>query len=245
MKPSLLKKYHSLLRTRPLVVGTLIGPRIGNQLKMARAASVDVIEFRVDTFPHISQAKDLVQKIKKKTKLPILLTFRSHKESGRSVLSQRKYNDGVRWNIIQGILPWVEAVDVEAASAPLLKKVAALKSREGFSVIASHHNFEKLTPIATLEGIRRQAVSSGGDIFKAAVMPKTEKELRSFLRWGASVRQPRIVLIGMGPVGFISRIAGYTFGSILTFGHLGESAAPGQIPAKQLSASIRSIYGTR
>jgi 3-dehydroquinate dehydratase type I len=57
-----------------------------------------------------------------------------------------------------------------------------------------------------------------------------------------SVKKPRLILIGMGTIGFPSRVLGYSFGSILTYGHLGKKAAPGQVPAGQLVKAVRSIY---
>jgi 3-dehydroquinate dehydratase len=47
----------------------------------------------------------------------------------------------------------------------------------------------------------------------------------------------------MGAPAAISRTVGFTFGSILTYGHLGATAAPGQTPAPELGKAVRQIYG--
>jgi 3-dehydroquinate dehydratase-1 len=46
----------------------------------------------------------------------------------------------------------------------------------------------------------------------------------------------------MGPLGLISRLAGETFGSALTFGAGEKASAPGQIPAKQLQQILDMIH---
>ena len=43
-----------------------------------------------------------------------------------------------------------------------------------------------------------------------------------------------VITMAMGALGLISRLAGETFGSALTFGAGEKASAPGQIPAKQL-----------
>ena len=251
MAPHLLKNSHAVLQSRPLVVGTLTGSQALTQLKSARSSRIDLIELRLDTFSFlsndiersISKSKEILLQIRKVVPLPILLTLRSYKEAGQAVPSGKRFNDQWRWQVLKELIPFVEAVDVEAVSTKLLEKVSSLAAKNKGCVIQSHHNFRGVTNPSVLKKIHKQAVQGRVDILKIAVMPRTEKELRSFLRWGLSLKTPRVVLIGMGPIGFVSRFLGHCFGSVLTFGHLGTRTAPGQIHAKDLSASIRSIYG--
>jgi len=51
-----------------------------------------------------------------------------------------------------------------------------------------------------------------------------------------------IITMSMGPLGLISRLAGETFGSALTFGAGEKASAPGQIPAKQLKEVLDLIH---
>ncbi len=250
MEPTLLKKYHSVLQSRPLVAGTLTGSQTSSQLKSARSAKIDLLELRLDTFSFltknieksVSRSKETLLQIRKTVRLPVLLTLRSYKEAGPSVSSRRKFDDTWRWEILKGLIPFVEAVDVEAQASGLIKKVASLAAKHHVCMIQSHHNFRAVSQLGHLKKIHDQALQRRVDILKVAVMPKTEKDLRSFLKWGLSVKNPKVILIGMGPLGILSRFLGYSFGSILTFGHLGNRLAPGQIHAKDLSASIRDIY---
>jgi 3-dehydroquinate dehydratase-1 len=50
------------------------------------------------------------------------------------------------------------------------------------------------------------------------------------------------VTMSMGPLGAVSRVAGETFGSCLTFGTVGESSAPGQLDAAGLRATLELLH---
>ena len=81
-----------------------------------------------------------------------------------------------------------------------------------------------------------------GDIFKVAVTPLSEENTMEFLYKGYHLPSENKVLIGMGKAGQVSRFIGFSFGSILTYGHLGQSAAPGQVAVADLAKSLRQIY---
>jgi 3-dehydroquinate dehydratase-1 len=48
--------------------------------------------------------------------------------------------------------------------------------------------------------------------------------------------------MAMGPLGVVSRLAGETFGSVLTFGTVGAASAPGQVDAARLRAALDLIH---
>ena len=51
-----------------------------------------------------------------------------------------------------------------------------------------------------------------------------------------------VVTMSMGALGVVSRMAGEIFGSCITFGAVGETSAPGQIPADQLEHILGIIH---
>src|SRR5436190_431615 len=108
--PTFLRRSSRILRERPLVVGTLTGKTdLGRQIQAARAASVDVIEVRLDTLIGVrsrhwtnecpmsrSDPYRILSKIKKESQLPLLLTIRSFKEAGGAVSKNKRLNDKTR-----------------------------------------------------------------------------------------------------------------------------------------------------
>ncbi len=250
MPTSFLQSRSKVLRRRPLVVGTLTGQASLNaQLTRARSPYIDVVELRLDTFTAVHKegakafALALMHRVRKVTRKPVLLTFRSHTESGTAVRAEFRAGDSLRESVVAPLLPLAALVDVEARRVSYAARVGAVARRLGVGVIHSYHDFKG----ARLAGPRlwaARAAKKGADVFKVALSPKTDRELDAFLGWGLSLDGPR-VLIGMGPEAAMTRQTGFTFGSILTYGHLGRSAAPGQVAAADLGRRIRLIYGAK
>jgi 3-dehydroquinate dehydratase-1 len=237
----------SLLRRRPLVVGTLTGGvDLSAQLRRAASPFVDIVEVRLDTFPAIHRAgaetfaADLLRTVRRRTKKPVLLTLRSHTESGQSVSAAERLSDPARETLLRPLIPLVAMLDVEVRRGAFARRMSAVARRAGVDSIQSFHNFKS----ARINGLNRwvtRARAQGADVFKIAVTPKRDGELEAFLKWGMSLKMPR-VLIGMGAASVVSRTVGFTFGSLLTYGHLGRSAAPGQMAAADLGRAVRRIY---
>ena len=58
---------------------------------------------------------------------------------------------------------------------------------------------------------------------------------------GPGGRVPAITM-AMGPLGVVSRLAGETFGSAVTFGTVGAASAPGQVDARALRAVLDLVH---
>ncbi len=236
---------------RPLVVGTLTAAApLTGQLKLATSAGVDVIELRLDSFlrrpmPHQrvqELGRYLIRAIKARAKLPVLLTLRAADESGPA-RPRSKMDDRRRAEILARLLPSVEMVDVEIRHAEFARRVTVIGHIHGAHVIHSAHDFKGPGNLNALTKLAALSMKLKGDIFKVAVSPRDNNDLEKFLMWGRSLPNKQKVLIGMGPVGLVSRVAAFSFGSVLTYGHLGRSAAPGQMPVAQLVKSIKGVYG--
>lgn len=251
MKPSFLSTQKKRLSVRPLVVGTLFKHgKIDGQLKAASRSHLDLIELRLDTFPEANGpfqktyefGRTLVRQIKDKLKVPILLTLRAHDERGPRVVRET-LSDAHRAEIIARLLPSVDVVDVELRHRAFAKRMTVVAHIHGVDVIHSMHHFQGIWSASQLQRFARASQKMNGDILKIAVMPSSNSELETFLMNAKDLPYKYKVMIGMGRLGEPSRLFGYSFGSILTYGHLGQSAAPGQIPAHELSRAIRQLYG--
>jgi 3-dehydroquinate dehydratase-1 len=53
------------------------------------------------------------------------------------------------------------------------------------------------------------------------------------------------ITMAMGPLGVVSRLAGETFGSALTFGTVGAASAPGQVDAGALRAALEVVHAAQ
>ena len=251
MRTSFLSTQKSLLSVRPLVVGTLLNHgNIHEQFKTASRAGIDLLELRLDTFPQAQGpfqktyefGRALIRDIKEKLQLPILLTLRAHDERGPHS-SRETLSDAHRAEILARLLPSVDMVDVELRHAPFAKRMTVVAHIHGVDVIHSAHNFKGVWSPAQLSRFCKASKKMNGDIFKVAVMPASNHQLETFLGHARMLPCRYKTLIGMGKLGEPSRLFGFSFGSILTYGHLGRSAAPGQIPAHELAAAVKNLYG--
>ncbi len=240
----------SIVLRRPLVVGVLTGGRdLAGQLRRAASPLVDLVEVRLDTFRAVYGpdgrhfSAELLHRVKRATRKPILLTLRSPTERSAPARATERMDDARRESLVVPLLPVVAMVDVEVRRARYAGRVTAVARRAGVVVIHSFHDFKTPSSPARLDRWCATARRGGADIFKAAVTPRHGKDLAKFLEWGVRVEKIGRVLIGMGAAGAPSRTLGFTFGSALTYGHLGASTAPGQMAAADLGRAVRAIYG--
>ena len=85
----------------------------------------------------------------------------------------------------------------------------------------------------------------GADICKIAVMPQSPQDVLTLLQATYDVSQiidRPVITMSMGKTGVVSRLAGSTFGSAVTFGAAQKTSAPGQIDANELR-KILAILG--
>lgn len=237
----------------PTVVGTFVGAgRVPIQLRLAHSPYIDIIEVRLDTFPWISQplsvatpkSRSLLREIRDRIRKPILLTLRSPKECGFPWPNTIPWDDKRRMSHFIPLLPHCDLIDVEIRHWPYAKFMTALARRHDVDVIHSYHQFEGQFQFKDAARWAKKSQQIRGDIFKVAMTPHTNHELEQFLSWGMKLKNPAKVLIGMGKVGEPSRFLAPSFGSVMTYGHLGTSAAPGQMAADKLGKAIRDVYGT-
>lgn len=227
---------------RALVVGTLVGEgSLKSQIKKARSPYVDIVEVRLDTF-HSGNPRELLQHVRSQTRKPLMLTLRSHTECGKTVPPKHRWTDQDRIALLTTLLPWARWIDVEIRHLPYAKVMTAAAHRKNVKVIHSYHQFSGRFNASDAARWAQASARIHGDVFKVAMTPHSNEELEDFLSWGQALKNKGRVLIGMGKVGLMSRFIGFSFGSVMTYGHLGRSAAPGQVPADSLGKTIRDLY---
>jgi 3-dehydroquinate dehydratase-1 len=189
---------------------------------------VDLLEIRVDLidapFDKIMQYLHLV---KDTTGLPMIGTIR---ENERTVKN--------RVAMFKEIVSVVDAIDVELGS-PVSD--AILSNVKDATIIISEHDYQKTPSEDMLRDMITRACAQGADIVKLAVMSNSRDDVHRLLKVTQECTAP-IVAIGMGPVGTATRVFAPLYGSLFTFGFIGDVVAPGQLPVLKLIDEIRLYY---
>lgn len=108
-------------------------------------------------------------------------------------------------------------------------------------VIISYHNYEKTPDLEELEQIVQQCYAQGADLAKIATHVNVNRDNSKIL---SLYKAPgRLVAVGMGDLGRISRIVAPFLGAEFTYASLNEAGAtaPGQISYEKLNQFIMEI----
>lgn len=206
------------------------------RLRAAAALGVSVIELRVDGLrhPQPARARQVVQALRRYG-LPIIGTVRSQREGGLARLP-----DAQRALLYASISPWVDAIDVELASAVRLETTLAMARQLGVTIILSHHDFTATPSLRGLERLVDRAAAAGADIIKIAATARSSDDVVRLLALTAAHRNRHLVTIAMGPLGSISRLVFPLAGSLLTYTNL--TPAHGQVPLEDFVEHLRWYY---
>ena len=140
-------------------------------------------------------------------------------------------------------------VDIEITARPALREAILRASRRyGCRVIFSYHNHRTTPRTTVLESIVRRAFSAGADVVKVACQvrePADNVRLLTLLqhqRW-----RRRLIIIGMGHRGRITRIVAPLLGSRFAFvrAERMRATAPGQLTSRELKAAWNSLRRKR
>lgn len=225
---------------RGLVVAAVHSPetrRAAGALRAVPGGAPDLLELRLDHFAGEPTALDSLAADPPR---PLIVTVRRGDEGGAG----GTLDDGGRRGLYTRFLPAAAAVDVEVRSLPALADVVAAARREGVRVIASFHDFQGTPDPARLRRLAGQAVEAGADVFKVAAVTRGPGDLARLLDFLAEETRLPLALMGMGPLGKVSRLALAAAGSVLHYGFIGgHPQVPGQWPAALLRARIDELAG--
>jgi 3-dehydroquinate dehydratase type I len=140
------------------------------------------------------------------------------------------------------ILSGVDYVDIEVESDKAFINEIILSARtHDTAIIISYHNFERTPAMPELEQIVNDCRKAGADVVKIACQVNNTGDLQNLFKLYNN--DLRMVIIGMGKQGVISRIAAPMLGAEFTFAaaEVGQETAPGQITKDKLLSIIRQI----
>jgi len=240
---------------RPKVCVPLVGRTIDELRRGVQAlvvAELDLVELRIDLLAGSAQQPALVREALGLVRaalpsgVPILFTYRTTREGGEQPASAAEYTNLLVDAINSGD---IDAVDVEMLTTNEdLQAIVAAARAASVAVVVSNHEFT-LTP-ARDEIIRRLVAQQelGADVTKIAVMPTSPRDVITLLdateEFVATHALVPAITMSMGSLGVVSRLAGETFGSCLTFGAVGATSAPGQLEAGELRSILDILHRT-
>ena len=236
---------------KPKVIVPIVGRTVEDILAKGyqiQTAAPDVAEWRVDHFEAADDVEAVLDTLARLRdalgEIPILVTFRTRKEGGEREISREAYTALNQAVARSGL---VDAVDVEVFfGEDVARENIDNIHAAGVAVVGSSHEFgftpKKEELIARL--CRQQEL--GCDILKIAVMPNSPQDVLTLLSATEEMcrvhaRQP-LVTVSMGALGALSRLCGEVFGSAMTFGTVGDSSAPGQVPVERLNAMLEMLH---
>ncbi len=223
--------------TRPLTVGVIPDAASlslwSSMSPEQREATCDIIELRLDTLK--TPAADLRQALTGNT-IPVLLTARHPSEGG-----QGTEDAAGRMALIEPLLDLAALVDVELRSALEMKPIIEKAHARSVQVIGSFHDFQATPGDEILRGAISFAQPAGLDGVKLATFINTPADLTRLIQITSKTHRLRLSCMGMGPWGRISRLVLAKCGSLLNYGSIGESNAPGQWPAARLKELLAEL----
>ena len=225
------------LGEKPLIAIPVDDKEFEKNVDMAKEKGADIIELRIDQFQdrNIDYILDKVSYIKQ-LDFGIIATVRSAKEGGTHI------SDYERERIFKAVAPEVDIIDIELTSETLREKVIKIAKENNVLALVSYHDFEKTPSEEEIQKVIDKSVSIGADIVKYAFKVKSKEDVSRIMCITAKNKDKKLVAIGMGELGRITRVAGFFFGSVITYSHIGVAFAPGQIEIEKLKDELE-FYG--
>lgn len=153
------------------------------------------------------------------------------------------YGDNERIALLKaGMKLGASYLDIEIETAGGQMELLTSAAREaGTRLIISYHNFKRTADREDLESVMISCFERGAEIAKIATLVNAPEDIRNLL---SLFEVPgKKVILGMGPMGRITRVIGPYLGAAFTFAspEEGEETAPGQLSVKQLNEIYKVI----
>lgn len=230
----------------PLIGATLA--ELKEEAKAVKELKPDVVEWRTDFFVEVEDVEAVNSALNEIHSiipdLPLIFTFRSHKEGGEKQISTEYY---ITLNKAAAESGLVDIIDVELFNDEKdVKELVEAAHVHNVSVIISNHDFNGTPSKEEIISRLRKAQELGGDLPKIAVMPKDAGDVLTLLEATHLMKEKYadrpIITMSMAGAGVISRLAGEIFGSALTFGAAHKPSAPGQVAVVELQNVLSLLH---
>lgn len=234
---------------RPLVCVPLVGADVTTMLEQAtraRSLTPDFVEVRADYLAIRDQsAVSQILAGLEALGLPVIFTNRRADEGGA-----RDQEEGARLDLLRTAIAsgQINAFDVELGTDPGARQdLIATGNRHGVPAIVSYHDFHGTPACVTLDGVISRMAAAGADVAKVVVTPRDAESAVRLLAWcrtrGTRPGAMPLIVLGMGPYGLVTRVAGHLAGSALTFAVTdgAGASAPGQPTVTDLRSAWQAL----
>jgi len=219
------------------------------EARTAVAAGPDMLEWRVDYFTDVSNIESVIAVLGDLREaggdLPLVATLRSEREGGQTTGLSATASIALVDTICRSGV--ADFVDVELGTPPAdRRRLIDAAHDAGTQVIGSFHDFHATPAEADILGKFGEAAAAGADVAKIAVMPATPEDVLTLLQATLKARQTiniPLISMAMGPLGALSRVLGWVFGSSVTFAAGQGPSAPGQLPVAELKRALEMTRG--
>ncbi len=228
-----------LKKDRPYIALPVDDNNLEETLKIAKEKPIDIVELRIDQFSNLDTSYILEKaRLVKEYGFYLLSTVRSKEEGGIYI------TDEERLNIFERIAPITDIMDIELTSESINRDVIQIAKKYEKLSLVSYHDFEKTPEESEIQSIIDRSFELRPDIIKYAFNVKKHEDTGRILSVTHKNRDKKLVAIGMGELGKLTRVAGFFFGSIISYTFIGKSFAPGQIDIDRLVNEMR-FYGIK
>ena len=191
------------------------------------------MELRVDALPP-ELAPEQVMEFR--PDMPLLVTVRCHEEGGL-----RRMPEEERFSLLRAYMPYATAIDIEIKSMRHGRELVMEAADRGILVIGSTHDFQITPGVDYLREQEKKARAYRADIVKFAFTPCVAGDIQTGVQLFKKPKGP-IAVMGMGPMGPVSRLLYSQLGSCLVYGYLGDrEAAPGQWHVSLIKETLRNL----
>jgi 3-dehydroquinate dehydratase-1 len=218
----------------PVVLGT-VTTASGLRYLARKKLPADAVEVRVDALLAEKVPVEEIESALRKKKRPVLLTLRIPAEGG-----QRAWRVAERRALFLRLLPHVEAIDVELATARAMRPVIDEARRTGKTVVLSAHAIQKAASPAQLARWMGQFDPRPSTILKIAGRITSWRDLQQLAALLVNHPDWPLAVMGLGPYAAQSRAALTALGSRLVYGYLDQAAAPGQPSAAEVRKMVKA-----
>ncbi len=231
----LLSSKNLLHSPEPLVVGAVSSAATLERIAAdpSLVAGCDVLELRLDSLAlPVEQSRSLATALK----APLLITARHPEEGGYGGLSAAQ-----RSALLEAHLDLAALMDVELRSLMDMQAVINKAKSHAVGVVGSFHDFHSTPSDDVLRGTADFALQFKLDAVKVATTLQTPGDLARLIQLASVEKRLPIAVMGMGQLGRASRLVLAKCGSLLNYGYVGESNAPGQWEAAELKKLLNSL----
>lgn len=220
----------------PRIIAPFTDVTPSEAIREAERSYLDIAEVRIDLFKSF-EPNHVLEQIDRVTDVPIIATIRSLVEGGKWIRS-----DEERLELFENVIPYVDAIDIEASSASILDRVIKQAKDAEKLVLVSYHNFESTPDLDTLSYHFENAKQIGADIVKIATYVLGKSDIQTLAMLTINRNDTDLVVLGMGSIGVKTRILFPALGSLMTYAFLDEATAPGQLSLKETYDCLKLLY---